>query len=341
MRLSISLALVTLAGGAVSACHNATLSDPQAGCRSSVGATAMPATRPAGTVLTRADGLTGRPFGIAAGTGGVVFVTQQDGNSVARVSLATLSSTESIPVGVDPGDVVFNRSGTVAYVSGYQDGSVHVIDVASGKRLRQLNSATSNAYRLALAPDEKRLYVTSVDGAVYSMDPGGKEATLLVTLAGGLQGIALSRDGSSLLVSGLQGGVWRLDACTLSTQSTVALSSLTVPSAGQEILYSPDESEVYVANERGWIDVLSSQTLAVKRHFTVGALKPFGMAITGDGTRLYVTSPSTGSVAVIDAKSGEVLQLHAVGGVPRRVVMDAAGTTALVSNEGGWVDIIR
>jgi hypothetical protein len=30
-----------------------------------------------------------------------------------------------------------------------------------------------------------------------------------------------------------------------------------------------------------------------------------------------------------------------VGGVPRRIAFDASGSTALISNENNWVDVIR
>ena len=129
--------------------------------------------------------------------------------------------------------------------------------------------------------------------------------------------------------------VWRLDAGTLAV-----LASRSLTSSPQDVALTPDETELYVANEGGFVDVLNPSTLQSVRRLTLAGLLPFGLAITADGAQLYVTSPSTGTLAIVDRLTGAV-QVRPVGGVPRRIAFDASGATAIVSNERNWVDIIR
>jgi YVTN family beta-propeller protein len=293
-------------------------------------------THPAGTLAARPSNLVGRPFGIRISSGGVVFVTQQDANSVARFGPDDLPAGQAIPVGADPGDVIFSHDGKTAFVSNFNDGTVHVLDVATGARTRFLPVAPTNAYRLALSPDDSRLYVTSTNGRLYSADPAGTGATGSVLLGGALQGLAISRDGATLTVTSVDGGVWRVNAGTLAVIASARLLS----SANQDVALSPDESELYVAGENGVVTVLDPLTLQTVRERSLTALRPFGLAVTPDGAQLYVTSPSTGTVGIIDRATWTV-QLRAVGGAPRRVAFDASGSTAVVSNEGNWVDVIR
>jgi YVTN family beta-propeller protein len=230
-----------------------------------------------------------------------------------------------------------SRDGATAYVSNFNDGSVQVIDVASGARVRYLHVAPQNAYRLALSPDDARLYVTSTDGNLYAVDLTERDSTRSVRLGGGLHGLAIGRDGGTLVVSGANGHVWRVDACTLAVRASATLRS----SASQEVALAPDETEVYVADERGAVDVLDAATLAPLRRLILRGLAPFGLAVTPDGAELYVASAGTGHVAIVDSRSGEVVHRYRVGGTPRRIAFDVAGASAVVSNEGNWFDVIR
>jgi YVTN family beta-propeller protein len=160
--------------------------------------------------------------------------------------------------------------------------------------------------------------------------------TTSVLLGGALQGIALSRDGLSIMVSSAGGGIWRLNSCTLA----VTASAETTAFPTQEIALGPDEREIYVANENGYLDVLDASTLQWLRRVDLRGLFTFGVAVTPDGTQLYVTSPRTGQIGIVDRTSGVVRTLS-VGGTPRRIAFDARGSTAVISNEGNWVDIIR
>jgi DNA-binding beta-propeller fold protein YncE len=313
------VALATIVGGAL-------------GCAP---APARIAARPEGTLANRVTGLSGRPFGIRISPSGTVLVTQQDGNSVARFNAGDTTPELSIPVGIDPGDVVFNRDGSRAFVSAFISGSLHVIDVAQNRQVNAIRIA-SNAYRLAVTPDDARLFVTSTNGNVYVVNPVEPKVTDSIRLGGSLQGIALSRSGRTLLVTSTQGGIWRIDAATLQV-----LRSNVIPGGLQDVAITADEHEIYVANEKFGVDVLDGTTLARKDRIALTDFAPFGLALTRDETEVYLTSPTTGTARIVDLRSRTAVYTFTLRGTPRRIAFDASGRTAYIANEADWVDVIR
>ena len=66
-----------------------------------------------------------------------------------------------------------------------------------------------------------------------------------------------------------------------------------------------------------------------------GAELPSGMALSPDGSKLYVALNGANKLGVIDTATGTVLDEIPVGNAPRQVVLADGGTVAYVSNEGG------
>ena len=60
---------------------------------------------------------------------------------------------------------------------------------------------------------------------------------------------------------------------------------------------------------------------------------PAGMALSPDGSKLYVALNGANTLGVIDTSTDQLVQQIPVGNAPRQVVLD--GNTAYVSNEGG------
>ena len=66
-----------------------------------------------------------------------------------------------------------------------------------------------------------------------------------------------------------------------------------------------------------------------------GSYIPAGMALSSDGSRLYVAFNGANTLGVIDTATDKLLSQIPVGNAPRQVVLSADGHTAYVSNEGG------
>jgi YVTN family beta-propeller protein len=241
-----------------------------------------------------------------------------------------------IAVDTVPLDMITNRAGTRAYVSSLLKGTVSIIDPASNKVTKVVPLAPNNAYRLLLSSDESRLFVTSMDGNLYTLNTGSQTAGASQHLIGVLQGLVSDKAGRSLFVSATSGMIWRLDASTLSPVDSVALNC-----TAQDLALSGDDAELYVACENATLTVLDAATLATKTTISIPSSDPFGLAVTPDGTQLYVTSPHAGSLTIIDLQSRTIVQTIALTGGPRRVRFNTHGNIAYIVYEGNWVDVIR
>jgi YVTN family beta-propeller protein len=66
-----------------------------------------------------------------------------------------------------------------------------------------------------------------------------------------------------------------------------------------------------------------------------GSWLPSGMALSSDGSKLYVALNGANTLGVINTASNTLTQQIPVGNAPRQVVLADGGATAYVSNEGG------
>jgi YVTN family beta-propeller protein len=283
----------------------------------------------------RITGFSGRPFGIAyvGGQPGSILVSALDVNNVSFVNASTFSiSPTTVGVSVTPSDVFVNQTGTTAYVSAADGSEVAVIDVASRTRTGSIIDA--GAARVLLSPDGSKLYVGRNGGLDVFALPGGTKTTSINT-GGQVNGLAISGDGSTLYASErFSGKVWRFNTSTMTATDSIATGG-----APQDIVLHAASGNVYVANEGGWIDVLTAAHVASVNRFT-NTPGAFAMKLSPDGSKLYVSGSQMGQVYVLDRATVSVTRTVNVGGVPRRIAFLPDGR-AIVANEAGYVSLVQ
>lgn len=290
-------------------------------------------THPSGSSTRRLTrGYIGRPFGIHVTTKGAILVTMQDVNVLRQLNPRGPGS--AYEVGEDPGDVVATRDGEMAYVSGFQDGSITIARLRGDTISDLVRLPTRSAYRLALSPNERRLYVTSTDGRLYVFNTATRTIATSKSLGGSLQGLAIDHAGARLYVSSTAGDVWRLERGTLRS-----LRQTTLDCAPQDVVLSNDDRELYVACEKGNVVVLDARSLEQLDVLPVGPA--FGLAVTPDGEQLYVSSPADGSVTIVELATRKIVNRVSVQGTPRRIAFSPSGDQAYVTNEWNWLTIIE
>jgi DNA-binding beta-propeller fold protein YncE len=284
------------------------------------------------------EGVPGRPFGIRVAPNGVIFVTQQDRNSVTDVAPRDHGDRRVADVGVDPGDVIVTPDGRTVIVSTFYGGGLHFFDAASGHETG-FTRIGNNAYRLALSASADAVFVTTTGGLVYAVAIATGEKSDSVHVGGSLQGIDRRNDGV-LAVSSTSGAITLLDPITLDP-----LGSRVLPGVVQDVVFSRDGSELYVAVESGSdlliLDGHSLATRAVIAADDSAPAAPFGLALSPDGNRLAVSSSLTGSVAIINPTARQLLRVVRVHGIPRRLAFSPAGDRIYVANEADRVDVVR
>jgi YVTN family beta-propeller protein len=316
--------------------------------------------------------------GVAAGMGGVVriapnnafaFVTFAGGSTIHIIDTATNRSigTVSVPVGNDEGqpDVVFNPDGTQAYVASKFAGGVLVINPTTRRvaAVIPLPAGDFAQARIAVSPDGQRLYVAT--GVADRWDPVGQfwvpavsrifivdAATRSVVgtiddarLLGVPVNLAVRPDGGALFATYASGFFFVVDVATRTVSGSVSYRA--DPGGASDAVVSPDGRTAYISTIYG-ISVVDTTVPAISTTipFTeifVGSFVPGGLALTPDGSRLYVTSQTAEqgpdrdpAVAVIDTNTRQVFAtVKAVGSNAFGIAVTAPPTGLCVGDAQG------
>jgi len=274
----------------------------------------------------------GGAWGLARSSAGVLYVTQPTGSTVARFNLPGWTAGGPVAVAPAPLDVVFSANGQRAYTVSASD-SLSVVTVGTGTATSYPVGETP--WRVVLSADQSRLFVTTTTGTlrVFNAATGAPIASLTAT-SGAANGVALAADGSKLYVAAFLGG-----QIAEVTTATLAVRNATIGPSLQEIALSPDGRELYVASEAGRILVVNPATLTPTDSIPVTGA--FGLLVTPDGRFLLATLARAGHILVIDRRVRRVVRDFSVSGFARRLAFDGSTGAILVTNESGYIDVIR
>ncbi|MDA1190286.1 MAG: hypothetical protein O3A46_01230, partial [Candidatus Poribacteria bacterium] len=229
------------------------------------------------------------------------------------------------------GDLALTKDGKTAYVCDQANFRVVIIDVA-GRKVVGSVKVGRYPFGIALSKDESRVYVANVGVFEYSVVEGfdGTEATALKFPPFGVpskeaeEGVTLE-DGRR--VPGLGDpnvpesfSVWTIDTETREVVAKVKTGVLVgelvegIPAVGGSSPNSIAVNDDYVFVSNGSNDsvsVLSADSnrlvmdIQLRLHPAVNSLRgmiPFGVALSPDGSRLYVAASGVNAVAVIDTR---------------------------------------
>jgi YVTN family beta-propeller protein len=257
------------------------------------------------------------PFAVLAHS--VAYIANSGSDSVSVIDTSTNTVAETVGVGDSPWGVAITPDGTRAYVANNGSNAVSVIDMTSNNVVADISLGDFRPRDVAITPDGKRAYVT---GRVYTLG-----------------------DYSGLVV---------IDTSPTSATYNTEVARITCNCFSNPIgvAITPDGRRAYVANwtsnrvavvdtsptSATYNTVVATVTVSDPRPNFVGIYPDyaFDVAITPDGTRVYITYESSyaGSVpyagyylplvAVIDTStvdqavdgvSGVFLPLNVTGAV--------------------------
>lgn len=201
------------------------------------------------------------PHGIAWLKDGRIVVTTERTQSLAVVDPVTgkvLSSIKTDQQGTHM--VAVTADGTTAYTSNIPGGTVTVVDLAGGKKLRDI-AVGGRPEGIALSKDELVLWVGDLEGSrVQAFDTDTFDKLAEVKTGGIPIRVAASPDGKWIVTSNLgAGGITIVDAETRTHVRDVPLSG--AQKAGQvTIIFSADGKQLYAAETGS--DVIAEVDLA-------------------------------------------------------------------------------
>jgi len=183
------------------------------------------------------------------------------------------------------------------YITCENSAVVAVIDRKTNKVVEAIDSGSTNAHRLIIAPDGQRLYTENEeDGEVSVIDLPKRKLLGKVKTPRPLAGIAISADGKTVVaVDDAEPKLILIDAGAGKVRDEVVLKD--VPKAAQIARYAPDNSLIGVTSLNSDTVSLVDPSFKAQTAIKVGS-QPMDMAFIGD--ELFVPCQGDGSVHVID-----------------------------------------
>lgn len=280
------------------------------------------------------------PRGLAVSVDGLqIYVANSWNDNVSVIDARTLELVRTVPAGFEPISVVPDREAKTLYVANRLSNDVSVIDLQSGQEIKRLAAGHGASY-LALSADGETVYATHVYPEMRAhRSPPKSEITVIATASqrvvdrvplpnvAGVFHVAMSADGRLGVAAQLRPK--NLIPLAHVEHGWVFGNSLTIfgPDVGEAVQVPIDELDRYFA-------------------------MPFGVAITPDKSKLFVTTAGSDSVTVIDiARLLEFVRTHRrpfandlsasanyvvtripVGRNPRGVVLSPDGRWLYVAN---------
>jgi PQQ-dependent catabolism-associated beta-propeller protein len=270
----------------------------------------------------------------AKGTG-LIFVSLERGNEVVVLN-PDLSVKTRIETSRRPRDMQFNAARTLLFVACGDDDVIDVIDVATLEVVDSIPTGPSPEI-FVFSPDETQIFVSNEEDSTMEMiDVATKTVTDRVATGAEPEGVINSVDGKYVFVTSEVADMVHV----IDRAKAAVVKNLIVGTRPRRFVVTPDGAELWVSDElSSEVHVIDIATLTIKDNLTFVPpgfrpedVTPVGMAITQDGAKLLITLGRANHVAIIDAKSREVLQYVLVGSRAWDVDLTSDEKTAYVAN---------
>ena len=185
-----------------------------------------------------------------------------------------------------PVALVFDPSGKQVFVAESDEGSVAVLDVATGKVLRRLQTGGKQPTALAYHPGGILVVANTFSGSVAAFDTRSGKRTGLLPLRGEPSGVAITADGKYAFIS-----VPQLDEVAVLDLPELKLAKrIPVGKQPRPMALTPDGRTLLVANSRGGdVSFVDTASLAETRRVGLTGVNLRGLSVSADGRRAYVT----------------------------------------------------
>ena len=274
----------------------------------------------------------------------LVFVANRFSDDVSVVDTSTNSVVATVQVGDLPIGVAVGPDRARAYVTNFVGNSVSVIDISNNSVVATVAVGTGPNHP-TVTPDGTRLYVPNGSSDNVSVvDTATNAVMATVSVGNDPRHVAITPDGTRAYVSNVGSAeVSVLDTDPASPTFHTVIATVATATSARGIAITPDGARAYVAVRIGIfpdpdeVKVLDTDPASPTFHTMLAAIpvgsNPWGVAITPDGSRVYVVNNGSNTVSAINTATNAVTAtLTNVGGDPQGIAITPDGGTAFVAS---------
>ncbi|HXW75306.1 MAG TPA: beta-propeller fold lactonase family protein [Steroidobacteraceae bacterium] len=241
-------------------------------------------------------------------------------DGIGVVDLGAQRLVNTYQSGADPEAFALSHDGKVLYVSNEDSEQMSAVDLTSGK-VRATVAVGSEPEGVAVSADDRIVYVTcETSNNVYAVDaqrmkvlasiPTGKRPRAIYLATQARRGYATGEFSALLTV--------------FSTENYQVVKTITLgdPKVVRPMgIASLDGRRLYVTTGRfGALLEIDADSGQILRTVDKVGQRPWGVALSADGSKAYTANGPSGDVGVVDLKSGKLERRIAVGGSPWGIV---------------------
>jgi YVTN family beta-propeller protein len=245
---------------------------------------------------------------------------QADG--IATIDTATLKLTRVLKSGSDPEQFDLSRDGKRLYISNEDSAQASVLDTTSGAIIKTIPIG-HEPEGVRVSPNGKWVIVTSeTDSTVSIVDTTSLEALKTASVGVRPRDLAFTPDSKTIYVSG-EGDASLSRVPIPAGEPVTRVLQLRKEARPMGVVFDAMRKRIYMSTGHGGtIAVAEQQGDGVKllQEIAVGA-RPWGIALSRDGRRLYTANGPSDDVTIVDTSSLSVLKKVPVGKGPWGVVL--------------------
>jgi len=248
-----------------------------------------------------------------------LYVAVSEENKIVVLDPNSLKILRDFEAGSDPETFAVHPNGNI-YISNEDDAKASVFDPKTGKKLAEIRVGLEPE-GVAISPDGKRVIVTSESTNMLHVIKAAENVIESNILIGSRPRAAVFTKSGDIAyaTAEISGEVVKVDI--INAKILLTASTGDAKSKPKDVILSKDEKTIYVAGGRAnKIIVMDAESLKILKGIPVGK-RVWGLAMTGNGERVFTTDGVSGTVSVIDTKRNEVIKTIEVGKFPWGVVV--------------------
>jgi len=265
------------------------------------------------------------------------YITNLDANSVSVIDIFGNNVVATIPVGSQPAGVAVNSTGSRIYIANFD--SVSVIDGASKSVITTIPVGVA-LFGIAVNPEGTRVYVADQGSDSVAVINASSNTVIGSAVPVGVApgGIVVNPQGTRVYVTNTGGD----SISVIDTVSNQEIQKIPVAAQPAFAAINPAGTRLYVTH---YVDnpsnplavglsVIDTDSNTKIAGIPLGLDNGEGVAVSPDGTRVYVTA-TRGGIVVIDANTNAILDVLPAAGRLAGISLDPAGTRIYAADSVG------